>query len=452
MSKYNKNIYIDDDKIIEKEDLYKNFMIVGSIGSGKTSTGIKLFLNYFSRNNINGLILDAKGNLAQKVSKVIKDINVIEFGNNVKYNPLDKPNLSEYELSGYIRNILEITSENNSDTFWFEKVQNTLHAFIIIIRLNHEMVTFDKIHRMINDDNEIKKYLKKIEEKYLKSLFIESDKCKYEFALIFIKNEYMNMDSRIIGIIRSEITRITIPFISDLVIRDTFCSNSNINISGDRTTVISFNFGKFKNISKIISAFIKEDFQRYVLSDFERKNSLFFICDEYQEFALKSDAEYLALSREAKCINILAMQSYTSLKNKLNNENASKTIIQNCTNKLIYRQDDIYTVEEIVRYFGKKNVKKENETHSQNSNNTRYNYITNNFTNYKYGISHSYTKNEIKEDVIDNNLLTQKLKTFEAIIIVNSQQFEQPVIKNMKEVVEYNEKINFVDDYNIASM
>ncbi len=39
-----------------------------------------------------------------------------------------------------------------------------------------------------------------------------------------------------------------------------------------------------------------------------------FICDEYDKFASKTDCEFFSLSREAKCINIVSTQSYSSLK------------------------------------------------------------------------------------------------------------------------------------------
>ena len=36
---------------------------------------------------------------------------------------------------------------------------------------------------------------------------------------------------------------------------------------------------------------------------------------EYSEYVTKTDADFFSLSREAKCINIVSTQSYSSLKN-----------------------------------------------------------------------------------------------------------------------------------------
>ena len=44
-----------------------------------------------------------------------------------------------------------------------------------------------------------------------------------------------------------------------------------------------------------------------------------FICDEYHEYVTRSDSAFFAQSREAKSINIVATQSYSSLLNAINN-------------------------------------------------------------------------------------------------------------------------------------
>ena len=45
-----------------------------------------------------------------------------------------------------------------------------------------------------------------------------------------------------------------------------------------------------------------------------------FICDEYDKYVSKLDGEFFSMSREAKCINIVSTQSYSSLLNTINNQ------------------------------------------------------------------------------------------------------------------------------------
>ena len=77
--------------------LYQNFLVTGTIGSGKTSSAIYPFVNQFLKYNslnkkIGMLILDVKGNFYKYVCDCSKkynlqdDIIVISLKNNVYYN------------------------------------------------------------------------------------------------------------------------------------------------------------------------------------------------------------------------------------------------------------------------------------------------------------------------------------------------------------------------------
>ena len=75
---------------------------------------------------------------------------------------------------------------------------------------------------------------------------------------------------------------------------------------------------------------MKLDFQSEVMSALKHKNSrsVAFICDEYQEYITASDANFFSESREAKCINIVSSQSYSSLLNTIKDEATLKVILQ----------------------------------------------------------------------------------------------------------------------------
>jgi len=121
----NKSVYLS------KDGLYQNILITGSIGSGKTTSGITNILDYFVKSNIYGLILDIKGNyniivndVAEKYSKQVNVIQ-ISLNSNFSYNPLDKPNIRPLELAHTVRKVLTLISDNNtSDSYWLDKVNH----------------------------------------------------------------------------------------------------------------------------------------------------------------------------------------------------------------------------------------------------------------------------------------------------------------------------------------
>ena len=145
------------------------------------------------------------------------------------------------------------------------------------------------------------------------------------------------------ALLKSQITRITSPFISDYEVLNTFspkekCSDfSGIKdiIYKGKIVVLNMNIAEYKNLSKIIAAYLKLDFQAEVLSRLSSGNNdrtVAFISDEYHEYITETDADFYAQSREAKCINIVATQSYSSIRNTLKDDNSTKVITFNGTN------------------------------------------------------------------------------------------------------------------------
>lgn len=118
------------------------------------------------------------------------------------------------------------------------------------------------------------------------------------------------------------------------------------------------NIFEYKNLAKIIATYLKLDFQTEVMTRLKyNKNNLrtvCFICDEFHEYVTSTDADFFSQSREAKCINIVATQSYSSILNTLHDENSTKVIVQNLINKLWFRTDDIFTIENVKNKLVKK--------------------------------------------------------------------------------------------------
>ena len=186
------------------------------------------------------------------------------------------------------------------------------------------------------------------------------------------------------------------------------------------------NIAEYKNLSKIIAAYLKLDFQSTVLSNtasqkYDRTTA--FICDEYHEYVTTSDSEFFAQSREAKCISIVATQSYSSLLNSIKDASAVKAITQNLVNKLWFRTDDIFTIEEAQKQLGKEEKKRFSKTVSENAKETNYDYLTGSLKSQNSNISESfntYTQFEFSYDTKD---FTQNLKTFHCIAFLSTGSF-----------------------------
>ena len=416
----------------------------------------KQLINY-SCNNPNNklgfLILDVKGNYYNKVLEFanlynrLNDVIVIELNGKYKYNPLNKPNLKPTILANRLKEILTLFSPNNSEDYWLDKASQIIENSITFIRLyNNNYVNFIELHKIITDYSYFSLQAKSLRNSFVSGQFNHKDSYNLLNSINFLEKEFYKLDDRTLGILKSEITRITNCFIADYEVKNTFCPTIeeenfhgfNDVINSGKIVVLNMNIAEYKNLSKIIAAYLKLDFQSEVMQTISNKRrSLCFISDEYQEYVTSSDADFYAQAREAKCINIVATQSYTSLLNSINNQNSTKVIIQNLVNKLWFRTDDIFTIEEIQKQIGKEDKKKTSTTISENSKENNYNYFSNRFTSLNSNLSESINSYYQNDYVFDYNEFTQKLNTFECIaflsngsnIIKPQKIFMQPYFK-----------------------
>jgi len=384
------------------------------------------------------LILDVKGNFFKQVLKYAdeygraEDIIVISLDSNVRYNPLHKPDLNPSVLANRLKTILELFSPQTSESYWLDKVQDILTECIKLCRLyNDGYVTFTEIHNLINYNNYYKSKIDNLRNLFISGKLSHEDVYNLYSSLSFFENEFTKLDERTKSILKSEITRITGIFVSDYKISKTFCPpKSELTfetfeevINNGKIVVLNMNIAKYKNLSKIIAAYLKLDFQSQVLSGITKNNNLnptVFMCDEYHEYVTISDADFFAQSRESKCINIVSTQSYSSILNTLQNEAAVKVIVQNLVNKLWLRTDDAYTIESAQKQIGREDKTKISKNISENASETNYNFFTNSLASRKSNLSETISTHIQTDYIYDVNFFTQNLETFSCLSFISN--------------------------------
>lgn len=359
------------------------------------------------------------------------DVLVVNLDRNFKYNPLDKPDLKPIVLANRLKTILTLFNKNNSESYWLDKAEQILAEAIKFCRIyNDNYVDFQELHKLIMSKEY---YMEKIviaREKFKNGLLKEKDAYDLLSCINFFDKEFYSLDERTSSILKSEITRITNFFVSDYNVSKTFCPKKHeINFNGfeevldkGKIVVLNMNIAEFKNLSKIIATYLKLDFQSTVLSRLSngkliRKSA--FICDEFHEYVTDTDADFFAQSREAKCINIIATQSYTSILNTVKDESTAKVIIQNLINKFWFRTDDIFTIEEAQKQIGKEEKEKISSTISENAKETNYSFVINKLISRDTNISESYNKYTQTDFIYDTRFFSQELKTFTALCFIS---------------------------------
>ena len=188
---------------------------------------------------------------------------------------------------------------------------------------------------------------------------------------------------------------------------------------------------------------MKLDFQTEIISSLSTntQKTTAFICDEYDKYCTKTDSEFFSMSREAKCINIVSTQSYSSLKNTLKDESTVKVITQNLINKIWFRTDDIFTIEEAQKLLGKEEKSKISHTISENAKETKFSYITNTLNSIDSNISESYNTYSQNEFIFESNYFSQNLETFTALTFLSDGYKILPPSK-LKLIPYFKERMN----------
>ena len=433
----NKKIYMDE------FGLYQNLLVTGTIGSGKTSSIMypitKQLINYqatIDDEKISMLILDVKGNYYTQVINFANDagrrndVIVIDLSGNTTYNPLDKPSLSPIVLANRLKTILTLFSPNNQESYWLDKSEQFLAECIKFCRLyNDGYVTFSEIHKLVSLKDYYQEKLNLTKKYFLDNKYNNNQVYDLLTCIDFFEKEIFSLDERTLSILRSEISRITNIFISDYNVSKVFCPQKNditfpgfdYAIKSGKIVVLNLNIAEYRNLSKIIASYLKLDFQTEVLSQMRHSSArkTAFISDEYHEYVTQTDSDFFAEAREAKCINVVATQSYSSIRKALHDDLSSNVIIQGLVNKLWFRTDDNYTIEEIQKQLGKEEKEKTSRTISENARETKYNFAINSLLSSGSSISESINVYSQNDYIYDSNFFSQKLQTFNCLAFIS---------------------------------
>ncbi len=178
---------------------------------------------------------------------------------------------------------------------------------------------------------------------------------------------------------------------------------------------LNFPVGMNAGLAKAIGVMMKLDFERAVLNRIPRieanRNQHFrqvlFLCDEYQHFATvgesdpTGDEKFFSLSRQAKCISIVATQSISSLRSTLPGD-SWRTLLQTFRTKIFLSLSDDFSAKTASEMCGREDRLKVNYNLSESGHDARVSLLTGNALSHRANItaSKSYnTQNDFRFDM-----------------------------------------------------
>jgi TraM recognition site of TraD and TraG len=195
--------------------------------------------------------------------------------------------------------------------------------------------------------------------------------------------------------------------------------------------VIGLNFPVALNpaLAKTIGTMMKIDYQRAVqlrIPKMDREpdrhfRPTVFVCDEYQNFATvggdnpTGDERFLSISRQPKCIPIVATQSISSLKDALPDEGV-KTLLQAFRTKVFLTTSDPDTARFASELCGKADRTKVSYTVSESSSNANVGWLSGRTSANKGSVSASKQYQKHVEPLFEERVFFE-LKNAQAVVV-----------------------------------
>jgi hypothetical protein len=195
--------------------------------------------------------------------------------------------------------------------------------------------------------------------------------------------------------------------------------------------IVALNFPVVANpgLARMIGTFLKQDFQRAVLSRIplmartpgRQWREVLFLCDEYHAFATvgehdpTGDEKFFALSRQARCIPIVATQSLSSLRSTLPGE-SWRTLFQTFRTKIFLALSDDFSAKVASELCGRAEQLKPTYTIAESGQDARVSMLTGRAVAHRATVSASKTYQLHRDFVFEAKIFTE-LRNAQAIVL-----------------------------------
>lgn len=159
---------------IPERGLHTGVMILGAVGTGKTSGCMYPYVNQLLRwrsddqaRKIGGLVLEVKGDFCEQVRSMLRssgrEADYVEIGleTGVCYNPLHN-DLDPYAVAYAIATLLNNLFGKSKEPFWQQAYTDLLKFVILLRRISDGYTTFSEVYRYILEDGRIDQDIRRV--------------------------------------------------------------------------------------------------------------------------------------------------------------------------------------------------------------------------------------------------------------------------------------------------
>lgn len=359
------------------DDLAQNILILGAIGSGKTTRAVHPLLLQLLDQGCGGLIFDIKGDFHRAVAAFthLTGRHYRVLGPQAEaFNLL--AGLSPEMAASFLKSAFLLSGSGRFDSFWIDTATELCRNALGVLFFLPEYYSLHGLHNYLFDE---KWRAARLQE--MNTLSLTLDKRQQRLLNGYQQYEatiFNSFDEKVKAGVKATIAQVLSPFNHpDLI--DAFCTagahavNLEEVLNGE-VFLIDLPLARWGLGGKVAYSLIKLRFfnimqNRNRQPEWDQDRYVFFICDEYQEIVSAnkdglSDLNFWDKSRSSKTIGIISAQSVSSFYAALGDRDLTHALLQNFRQKICFRTEDQNTIDMLNRFLG--TVEVERITTSQN--------------------------------------------------------------------------------------
>lgn len=366
------------------EDAAQNILVLGGIGSGKTTRAIQPLLVQLLDQDCGGLIFDVKGDFKQAVAAICADAGreVSFIGPHAQGVNL-LAGLPPEMAASFLKSAFILSGNTGADAaFWVDTATELSKNGLGVLSFLEGEYSLNGLYRLIFDDEERERLmdaanvklhtLEERERRLLRSYMDYRDKIFERF------------DDKVKAGVNATVAQVLSPFNHpDLI--EAFCTDRPDlarldTVLDGQIFLVDMPLSVWGMGGKVAYTFVKLRLfnvmqRRTSTPDWNQSRPVFFMCDEFQEIVSASnsglsDLNFWDKSRSSKMIGIISAQSVSSFYAAIGNRDTANALLQNFRQKLCFRTEDEATLSLFNHLAGKVEVARRSFSHSEGQSGT----------------------------------------------------------------------------------
>lgn len=400
-----------------KEDCAKNILILGGIGSGKTTRAINPILKQLFEQQCGALVFDIKGDFSREVDFIARQTgrSYIKVGVDGLTLNLIRGTTPELAASYLKSCFIASGSAGGNAAFFVDQAVELCRQCLTLLTLTGGDYSLAGLYDMVFADAKREAALDAMVNNGANYDLRQGRLA--ESVSNYFDNIHSKFDEKMLSSVNSTVAQVLSPFSHpDLV--DAF-SGGETEGEADLTALldgaiyfVNLPMTKFgKEGSRYAYMLVKLRFmslmrERRTRADWNQKTPVAFVCDEYQAIIDSiTDSDFWDKSRSAGCLGVVSMQGMSSLYHSVGSRQAADAIVQNFRQRIIFRTEDEPTMQMAQRLLGQIDVLMVSTSEGSN---------TSISTSQSMGASASSSKSESGGSSYNESASIQRQQVFDA--------------------------------------